>query len=145
MYVQNLAQILWCIHAPSPKRLQRMSMVSVSVMNGFCTIKYESRCHFISIPYLITLSTSWFNHTGGLRDQDRDLDRDMDEWVVRFYAEPFTPHLNMDRGQHLLSPIVLSSAPCLCTRHSQCDYTSLHQRCTFSSITCVPLPRPWAC
>ena len=31
----------------------------------------------------------------------------MDEWVVWFYVEPFTLHMNRDRGQFLLSPIVL--------------------------------------
>ena len=37
----------------------------------------------------------WFNHTGCLQDRDRDQDR---EWVVWFYVEPFTLHLNRDRG-----------------------------------------------
>ena len=35
----------------------------------------------------------------------------MDEWVVWFYVEPFTLHLNKDRGWHLLSPIVLVLVP----------------------------------
>ena len=48
-----------------------------------------------------------FNHTGCVRDSDGG----MDEWVVWFYVEPFTLHLNRDRGQHLLSPIVLVPVP----------------------------------
>ena len=44
----------------------------------------------------------WFNHTGCLQDRDRDQDR---EWVVWFYVEPFTLHLNRDRVRHLLSPL----------------------------------------
>ena len=35
----------------------------------------------------------------------------MDECVVWFYEEPFTLHLNRDRGRHLLSPIVLVQVP----------------------------------
>ena len=35
----------------------------------------------------------------------------MDEWVVWFYAEPFTLHLNRDGGWHLLSPIILVLVP----------------------------------
>ena len=35
----------------------------------------------------------------------------MDEWVVWFYVEPFTLHLNRDRGLHLLSPILLVPVP----------------------------------
>ena len=35
----------------------------------------------------------------------------MDEWVVWFYVEPFILHLDRDRGQHLLSPIVLVPVP----------------------------------
>ena len=38
----------------------------------------------------------WLNHTGCLRDRDRDWD--MDEWVIRFHVEPFTLHLYRDRG-----------------------------------------------
>ena len=35
----------------------------------------------------------------------------MDEWVVWFYVELSTLHLNRDRGRHLLSPIVLVLVP----------------------------------
>ena len=35
----------------------------------------------------------------------------MDEWLAWFYVEPFTLHLNKDRGWHLLSPIVLVLVP----------------------------------
>ena len=47
----------------------------------------------------------WFNHTGCL------WDRDIEEWVVWFYVEPFTLQLNRDRDQHLLFPIVLVLDP----------------------------------
>ena len=60
--------------------------------------------HFEKFPH------SWFNHTGC---DFYDRDRDMDEWVVWFYVEPFTLHLNRDRGWHLLSPIVLVPIPVL--------------------------------
>ena len=53
----------------------------------------------------------WFNHTGCLQHQDRDRDWDMDEWVVLFYVEPFTPHPNRDRAWYLLFPIVLVPVP----------------------------------
>ena len=43
----------------------------------------------------------WLKHTDCLWDPNRDLDQDMDELVVWFYVEPFTLHLNRDRGQHL--------------------------------------------
>ena len=32
----------------------------------------------------------WFDHTSCLWDRDRD----MEEWIVQFYVEPFTLHLN---------------------------------------------------
>ena len=51
----------------------------------------------------------WYNHTGCL--QDWDGDQDMDEWVVWFYVEPFTLHLNRDMGRHLLSPMVVIPVP----------------------------------
>ena len=51
----------------------------------------------------------WFNHAGCIQNPNSDRDQDMVEWVVWFYVEPFTLHLNRDRGQHLLSPIVLVS------------------------------------
>ena len=35
----------------------------------------------------------------------------MDEWVVWFYMESFTLHMNRDRGRHLLSPIFLVPFP----------------------------------
>ena len=38
----------------------------------------------------------WYFHTGCLRDWHRDKG----EWVVCFYVEPFTLHLNRDRGSH---------------------------------------------
>ena len=63
----------------------------------------------INKPPLVRLSTSfvdvwwWSNHTGCLRDWDRD----MDERVV----EPFMLHLNRHRDQHLLFPIVVVPVP----------------------------------
>ena len=42
-----------------------------------------------------------------LADSGTGTGRDMDKWVVWFYVEPFTLHLNRDRGRHLLSPIIL--------------------------------------
>ena len=51
--------------------------------------------------------TYWFNHTGCLRDRDLDMDR----WVLWFHVEPLTVHLNRDRDQYLLSPIVLVPVP----------------------------------
>ena len=47
----------------------------------------------------------WFNYTCCVRDRHRDQDLDQEEWVVWFYVEPFTPHLNRDRDRHLLSPL----------------------------------------
>ena len=35
----------------------------------------------------------------------------MDKWVVWFYVEPFTLHLNRHRAWHLLFPIVLALVP----------------------------------
>ena len=57
-------------------------------------------------------SDSWFNHTGCLRNQDRDTGkaRDMDKWVVWFYVEPFTLHLNSD-GADTIVPIILVRVP----------------------------------
>ena len=64
-----------------------------------------------------------FNHTFCLRDRYRD--RDMDEWVVWFYVEPFTLHLNRDRGRHLF-PIALILVVVQCPStgpSSSVDYT----------------------
>ena len=44
------------------------------------------------------LTVWWFNDTGCLLDQDRD----MDKWVVWFYVEHITLHLNKDRGWWLI-------------------------------------------
>ena len=44
----------------------------------------------------------WFDHTGCLRDWERD----MGEWVVCFYVEPFPLYLNRDMGWHILSPLL---------------------------------------
>ena len=42
-------------------------------------------------------------HAGCLQDGGHDVD----EWVVWFYVELFTLHLNRDSGQNLLCPLVL--------------------------------------
>ena len=72
-------------------------------------------------------SDSWFNHTGCLRNQDRDRDqqaRDMDKWVVWFYVEPFTLHLNSNVADTIVPHCSGSGpGPCPGTGHNQCDYT----------------------
>ena len=50
----------------------------------------------------------WFIQNCSLQDWGRNRDRDMDKWVVWFYVEPFTLHLNSDKTDTFcLSPIVL--------------------------------------
>ena len=40
-----------------------------------------------------------------LADSGTGTGRDMDEWVVWFYVEPFTLHLNMDRADTYYPPM----------------------------------------
>ena len=68
----------------------------------------------------------------------------MNDWVVWFYVEPFTLHLN----SHELTPIVPhcpGSGPSPGTGHSQCDYTM--NPIQFPGVVCsetsVSLRRVW--
>ena len=53
--------------------------------------------HRMSICNMNIPWPSWFNHTGCLRDWDRDTDK----WVVWFDVEPPTLHLNRDSANGL--------------------------------------------
>ena len=53
-----------------------------------------------------------------LQDWDRHQDQNMDEWVVWFYVEPFTLHLNRDKG-----PVY---------GDSQCNYRDDSMRSTYN-------------
>ena len=44
------------------------------------------------------------SHTGCLRNQDRDWDLDHEEWVVWFYIEPFTLHVNRKMEERVMYP-----------------------------------------
>ena len=59
---------------------------------------WATRCLHLFQPWHL-----WFNHTSCLLD--REWDWDMDECVVRFYVQPFTLHLNRDRGRRYCPPL----------------------------------------
>ena len=82
---------------PSLQHQTRSSSRRITIQRYCCC-----RGVFFSSYRKFSLSALWFNHTGCLRDWDRD----MDEWVVWFYVEPLTLHLNRDRGRQLwFSPL----------------------------------------